>query len=484
VTQTLRTPPQTAAAHHHRPFNRDPGRWEKESSRALRTGHVRDSTCSPACQPVLVHERTSWGWLTWTVPGDGTLPEVPHQIGVLTPAATRTQRFALRWLTRSPAQRIALDIVPGSLRFSAAAVALITVVVGLFAIRHGFPVDVALPAMLLAPLLAEHLPGRLDARADEHVRKVEGVNACRYLQRLATLHTSLVQAAAGSDRYELRRSAEVGHNLLWEAADLLQTQDTRAASASLIARERLMLQLADQVAQILQRTADDGTAAADPTREAGRPLGPYPPGVRPTTPRSTPSTAPLKGTVLMPQPQPQPESSQAVRTPDVYLLFAHEPYYPGPGTQEINTTVVAADSLRHPQVRQPDGVRIHDLLTQGRQPGEIVPLATLTHELNGGADWPYVGDWEGVTTDLVQLVHAGRCDALSLGLPEMARALLCTGPHSQVRAYDAAADELVTYGAAERRAVLDEVGMFLTGLATEQPFWPGDGLLPPLGRLT
>jgi hypothetical protein len=268
MTRTLRTPPQTAAAHHQRPFTRDPGRWEKESSRALRTGHVHDSTCAAACQPVLVHERTSWGWLAWTVPADGTLPEVPHQIGVLTPSATRTQRLALRWVTRRPAQRIALYTVPGSLRFSAATVALITVVAGLFAIRHGIPVDVALPAMLLAPLLAEHLPDRLDARAEEHVRTVVEVNACRSLQRLATLHTSLVQAAAGSDRYELRRSAKVGHNLLWDAAALLQTRDARVASTGLIRRERLMLQLADQVTQLLKRTADDGTDRRGPAPRA------------------------------------------------------------------------------------------------------------------------------------------------------------------------------------------------------------------------
>ncbi|MFE9024369.1 hypothetical protein ACFYNL_38290 [Streptomyces sp. NPDC007808] len=105
-------------------------------------------------------------------------------------------------------------------------------VVGLFAIHHGAPVDVALPAMLLAPLLAEHLPVGWTARADEdqHVRKVEGVNACRYLQRLATLHTSLVQATEGSDRYDPRRSAEFGHNLLWDTAGLLQTHDTLSAS--------------------------------------------------------------------------------------------------------------------------------------------------------------------------------------------------------------------------------------------------------------
>jgi hypothetical protein len=176
----------------------------------------------------------------------------------------------------------------------------------------------------------------------------------------------------------------------------------------------------------------------------------------------------------------QPESSPAVRTSDVYFLFAHEAYYPGPGTQEINTTVVTADSLLHPQVRQPDGARIHDLLTQGRQPGAIIPLATLTHELNGGADWPTVGDWERVTTDLVRLVRSGDCDALSLGLPEMARALVCTGPHGRVRAYDAVADESIAYGPVERAAVLAGVDRFLTELVAEQALWPGDGLLPPL----
>jgi hypothetical protein len=466
------------SAHHERPFTRNPGRWKRERSRALRTGHVRDHTCSAACELVLVHERTPWGWLAWTVPGDGSPPEIPHRIAVLTPAATRTQRLALRWLTRRPAQRIAPDSVPGSLRFSAAAVALLSLVAGLFAISHGVPVEVALPAMLLAPLLAEHLPDRLDSRAREHVHIVEGDDACRYLQRLAALHTSLVQAAAGSERYELRRSAEIGHNLLWDATDLLQTQDIRSASDGLIARERLMLQLAHQVAQIVERDATEGGAAdAGQTREPRRSPGPS--GFRPTAPRTTP---PLKGAVLMPKPQPQPESGPAVRTQDVYLLFAHEPYYVGPGTQEINTTVVAAGSLLHPQVLQPDGTRIHDLLTQGRQPGEIIPLSTLTYELNGGVDWPTVGDWEHVTTDLLQLVRFGNCDALSLGLPEIARALVCTGPHSHVRAFDAAADEFVVYGAAERAAVLAEVDVFLAGLVAEQDLWPGDGLLSPQAR--
>ncbi|WP_328876346.1 hypothetical protein OHT76_43415 [Streptomyces sp. NBC_00287] len=112
----------------------------------------------------------------------------------------------------------------------------------------------------------------------------------------------------------------------------------------------------------------------------------------------------------------------------VYLLFSHEPYYLGPGSREINTTVVAGASLLHPGVRQPDGARIHDLLVRERRPGEIVPLSTLTHELDGGARWPQVGDWEAVTSDLVQLVRGGQCDGFSLGLPLVARALLCAGP--------------------------------------------------------
>ncbi|MFI6494323.1 hypothetical protein [Streptomyces sp. NPDC050564] len=482
MTDTLHAAPPTAPSQHQRPFTLDPRRWEAERSRALRTGHVRDTACSAECQPVLVYERTRWGWLAWTVPSDGTLPETPHQIGVLTPDATCMQRLALRWLTRRPAQRIALaPTIPGSLKVSAAAVALIALVAGLFAMGRGVPIDVALPAMVLAPLLAEQLPARLDARAREHVRSVEGSGACRYMQRLAALHTYLVQAAAGSDRYELRRSAEMSRHMLWDAAGLLQTQNTRSASAELIARERLMVQLADQVAQTLKRThTEDSPADTSQPRRRERPLGPYPPGSEQTrrpTPQHTRRTSPMKGHHPMAQPEPD-----HVRTADVYLLYAHEPYYPGPGAQEFNTTLVAAASLLHPRVRQPDGAQIHDRLTQGRQPGEIIPLATLTHELDGGAAWPTVGDWEGVTADLLQLVREGECDALSLGLPEIARALICSGPHSHVRSYDAAADQFIAYGPTERAAVLAEIDMFLACLVAEQALWPGDGLLPPFTR--
>ncbi|MBO7935633.1 hypothetical protein JTP77_006635 [Streptomyces sp. S9] len=181
----------------------------------------------------------------------------------------------------------------------------------------------------------------------------------------------------------------------------------------------------------------------------------------------------------MPQPEAGPPRNQSV-----YLLFAHEPYYPGPATQEINTTIVAAASVLHPHVCQPDGARIHDLLTQQPRPGEVVPLSTLTHELDGGAGWPAVGDWERVTNDLVRLVRAGHCDALSLGLSEIGRALVCVGPASHVRAYDAAAGDFITYGPTERAAVLADIRTLLAGLVTERDLWPGDGLLAPLTRPT
>ncbi|WP_236067199.1 hypothetical protein [Streptomyces brasiliscabiei] len=478
MTDTLHTPPP-APQQPLRPFARDPRRWEEEQSRALLTGHVcSDTTCTGTCEPALVYERTGWGWLTWTVPGDGTLPDLPRQIGVLTPGARLKQRLALRWLTRHPAHRIALTATsPASLRFSTVLVGIISLFAALPALSHGVPTDVVLPAMLLAPLLAEALPDRLDDRAREHVRIVEGDAACQYLQRLAALHTNIVQAAADSDRYELRRSTEIGHNLLWDAADHLQNQDTRSASAQLIDRERLMVQLADQVARSVERTRTEARSGqADQSRAHEGPLGPYPPGFAPVAPRHAPDTPPLKG--YRPMPQTRPDDS--VRTPHVYLLFAHEPYYPGPGTQEINTTLVAAASLLHPEVQQPDGVRIHDRLTKERKPGEIVPLSTLTHELGGGADWPTVGDWEKVTTDLLRLVRTGECDALSLGLPEIGRALICTGPTNHVRTFDAAADQTTTYGPDDRAAVLAEIDIFLAGLVAEQELWPGDGLLPPL----
>ncbi|MFF3150156.1 hypothetical protein ACFVRU_52765 [Streptomyces sp. NPDC057927] len=66
------------------------------------------------------------------------------------------------------------------------------------------------------------------------------------------------------------------------------------------------------------------------------------------------------------------------------------------------------------------------------------------------------------------LGREGECNALSLGLPEIARALICTGPHSHLRTYDAAADQFIAYGPTERAAVLAEVDKFLACIVAEQ----------------
>lgn len=365
------------------------------------------------------------------------------------------------------------------MRACAALVALTTLTAALLAIAQGAPWDVTLPAALLVPLLAQCLPGQLDARARRHVRTVEGAAGVRYLQRLTTAQTILDQASAGSVRYELRRSAETSHRLLWEAAGLLQDQDTRAVSAELVVRERVMVRLADQAASALTRT---DSAAATRRRGPVRRPAQYPPGPPLATQQvshDAHSTTPRTGELLMPQPDPTGHAA------DVYLLFAHESYYPQCGLQEVNTTVVAADSLLHPQVQQPDGARIHDLLTRERQPGTVVPLATLTHELGGGANWPEVGDFECVTADLITLVQRQLCDALSLGLPELERSLLCIGPGAgrEVRIFDASAGDFIAYGQDARAAVLTEVRRLLTAITPATPLWPGEGLLPPLGSL-
>jgi hypothetical protein len=51
-----------------------------------------------------------------------------------------------------------------------------------------------------------------------------------------------------------------------------------------------------------------------------------------------------------------------------------------------------------------------------------------------------------VTTDLLRLIRSQSCNALSLGLPPLARALVCTGPYSQVRTHDRATSRSTSSG--------------------------------------
>ncbi|MFI9601431.1 hypothetical protein ACIHCX_16400 [Streptomyces sp. NPDC052043] len=279
---TTYAPPTAGITQQLSPFAQQPQQpqqWERKRSRAVRSGHVCcGSRCAAGCEPVLIRERTGWGWIDWTVPADGSLPEQPHRVAVFTPIATRSQRLSLRWLARRPAHRIRLG--PVTVRPATTVVTALTLAAATLALMHGVPLSIVLPAAALAPLLVEHLPDRLDTRAGEHARIVEVEAACRYLQRLAALHAGLVQAAAGNDLYEVRRAVEIGHHQLFDTADLLQRHDTRSASSELIARERLMLQLAVQTRQIVTPTDGDAAAARHDRFGGQPPLGPYPPGSR------------------------------------------------------------------------------------------------------------------------------------------------------------------------------------------------------------
>ncbi|WP_406719105.1 hypothetical protein OHA53_00095 [Streptomyces althioticus] len=468
---TTPTPPASGFPEPLRPFRQQPRRWNRAQARALRNGHICSSAgCPDGCEPVLIRERTGWGWIDWTVPADGNLPQEPDRIAVFSPLATRAQRLGLRWLARRPTPRIRLG--PLDLRPGTAAVMVLALIAATLASLHGgVPLSIVLPAAALAPLLVEHLPDVLDARAGESVRILEAGPACRYLHRLAALHATLTDAAARSDQSQVRRALQIGHHQLFDTADLLQRRDTRSVSAVLIARERLMLQLVAQTAEILTPTADDEPSAC-PERSGRQPAGRTPPALchQPSVEPSVP-TSPMKEETDM------PNHGSEQYTGGVYLLFAHEAYYPAHG-QEINTSLVAAASLLHPRVRQPDGTRIHERLTRGRRRGEIVPLATLSHELDGGTLWPQVGDWAAVTADLLQLIHDRGCDALSLGLPPIARALVCSGPRSEVRAYDPTTEGYRVFGPADRIEVLVEIGKQLARTEAGRPLWPGDVPLP------
>src|SRR5260370_40912427 len=83
---------------------------------------------------------------------------------------------------------------------------------------------------------------------------------------------------------------------------------------------------------------------------------------------------------------------------DVFLLMLHEPYASSEHPVPINATIVHALTLLHPAVPQPDGSRMYRCLTEfpSRTPGCLVPLSTLTFELDGGLLWPEIADWKRV----------------------------------------------------------------------------------------
>jgi hypothetical protein len=160
---------------------------------------------------------------------------------------------------------------------------------------------------------------------------------------------------------------------------------------------------------------------------------------------------------------------------DVYLLMLHEPYASSEHPVPINATIVHALTLLHPAAPQPDGSRMHRCLTEfpSRTPGCLVPLSTLTFELDGGLLWPEIADWKRVVDAVVRLARDKACDAMPLGLPPGEAASLADGPYTEENVYrpDGSSSTISTR---ERQQYI-----YIANLTASGPFWPGDGLIDP-----
>lgn len=162
---------------------------------------------------------------------------------------------------------------------------------------------------------------------------------------------------------------------------------------------------------------------------------------------------------------------------DVYFLVLHEPYETAEHPRPINATVVHALTLLHKGIPQPDGGLMYRCLTEfpSRTPGCLVPLSTLSFELDGGGLWPRIADWPEVVNAVVRLARSRQCDAMHLGLPELATVLLSQGPKTTVDAYTRIGHLVV--GSAERQQHLDALTEQVRAAVAQGPFWPGDDLV-------
>jgi hypothetical protein len=113
----------------------------------------------------------------------------------------------------------------------------------------------------------------------------------------------------------------------------------------------------------------------------------------------------------------------------------------------------------------------------GRSDGCIVPVSTLTAELDGGLFWPLVADWERVVEAIARLSRGRFCDAMPLGLPADMAGSLSSGPDTALTVYYADRREIL--GPEERPALLRQLENSLRAMVNQRPFWPGEDLLEP-----
>jgi hypothetical protein len=111
----------------------------------------------------------------------------------------------------------------------------------------------------------------------------------------------------------------------------------------------------------------------------------------------------------------------------------------------------------------------------GRTVGEVVPLSTVTFELDGGALWREVGDWDAVSTAVRQLARERGCDSVRLPQDQVRDAILAMGPNSEN--FFHAPDGTYRMGPEERRDELDALAAHMATMAVERPMWPGSPLI-------
>ncbi|GHC88413.1 hypothetical protein [Streptomyces flavofungini] len=219
------------------PFADDPGRLERAEHRARR---------QPFRTQIHTDERTVWGWLRWALPsdsrsGEDTCPLL--EIGIRPPEPSLRDRCAHRWLTRRPAARVALDR-GGTVTLAIALVSLIGLVL---ALGRDAPGAVAIPLTLLLPLLVDHLPARLDARARRRVRTVTDPASVTYLRPLVAWHAQIDHTARHHPTPEQLDAARLSHRALWDLAGLLsQPTSPPHDHRDLLIRAHLLADLAYQ----------------------------------------------------------------------------------------------------------------------------------------------------------------------------------------------------------------------------------------------
>jgi hypothetical protein len=174
------------------------------------------------------------------------------------------------------------------------------------------------------------------------------------------------------------------------------------------------------------------------------------------------------------------EEHRAMAVLDVHFLALHEPYEEPEHPVPINATLVHARTLLHRYVPQPDGGLMYRCLTEfpDRRPGCVVPLSTLTFELNGGEHWCLIGDWQAVVDAVVVLSRARVCDAMPLGLSSIAATLLGQGPTTEHTIHYVDAPP-VRVGPEQRREELARLTDSVAAYVARGQFWPGKDLVEP-----